>query len=312
MRLHGRLEPGAEPAEQRVSGQMAERVVVALEPVEVEDDQDEGRAIRVGAGTLEVGQQLAAVAEPGERIRNGQLTALGQDQRVLAEGQGGADEDGEDGCGREADHERALRLEVVVDEEREAHQAGDRRGREQRTAGEVDVGRTAGRLPGGERDQERGRRPEGVHHHPFDVGADRGLVQVDGVGHGRRHQPGADRDPGAVRPPAKQREDCDDEREENDVRERIGEGRGDDRQASSGGLEHEADEQGRPDRRRRKRRGDAVEPDAHVRPGDPRPHEQEQRDVCERVEAEVEHVRDRRERGLLSVAERVDQVAGRP
>ena len=44
---------------------MTERVVVALEPVEVEDDENEGRSVQVGAGPIpRVCEELPAVAEP--------------------------------------------------------------------------------------------------------------------------------------------------------------------------------------------------------------------------------------------------------
>ena len=55
----------AEPAQQHVAGRMAERVVVLLEPVEVEERED---ARRPGFERFfEVVEQLAPVAESGER-----------------------------------------------------------------------------------------------------------------------------------------------------------------------------------------------------------------------------------------------------
>ena len=58
-----------ETREQGVAGGMPERVVVVLEPVQVEDDQHVRHGgLRERERLLEVGGQLAAVAEPRERI----------------------------------------------------------------------------------------------------------------------------------------------------------------------------------------------------------------------------------------------------
>ena len=62
--LPGRRELLPEPREQRVPGGMAEAVVVPLEPVEVEDHQQRlGRRWSSSSAPLEVGEELAAVAE---------------------------------------------------------------------------------------------------------------------------------------------------------------------------------------------------------------------------------------------------------
>ena len=58
-------EPPAEAREQRIAGLMAERVVVDLESVQIEERQSHSRH---GHGLVEVGEQAAAVAELGEHI----------------------------------------------------------------------------------------------------------------------------------------------------------------------------------------------------------------------------------------------------
>ena len=66
---HGFAELLRDPGEERVAGGMAERVVVGLEPVEVEQHQDGGRpGVECGA---EVDHQLAPVAHAREGIRLG-------------------------------------------------------------------------------------------------------------------------------------------------------------------------------------------------------------------------------------------------
>src|SRR6185312_502529 len=62
-------ERGAEAHEERVAGLVAERVVVVLEAVEVEQGEYRGIArARVPHAPLEVGEELAAVAEAGQPV----------------------------------------------------------------------------------------------------------------------------------------------------------------------------------------------------------------------------------------------------
>ena len=61
-------ELGAEALEQQVARRVAERVVVGLEAVEVEE-REHGRVhLVLGEPALELGDQRAAVAEPGQRV----------------------------------------------------------------------------------------------------------------------------------------------------------------------------------------------------------------------------------------------------
>ncbi len=63
---------------------MAERVVVALEPVEVEDHQ-EGWLDRLLEDALEVDEQLPAIAETGQRVGDRLLAGQLEEPAVLAE-----------------------------------------------------------------------------------------------------------------------------------------------------------------------------------------------------------------------------------
>src|SRR5207247_3971515 len=61
------VEPVRDASEQGVAGRVAERVVVRLEAVEVEDDQREGQPV-IAERSVELEHEPAAVAEPGQRV----------------------------------------------------------------------------------------------------------------------------------------------------------------------------------------------------------------------------------------------------
>ena len=90
-------ERRAEAQQQRVAGEVAEGVVVVLEAVEVEHRQHDRR---LGGGgpdpPLEVGEQLAAVAQAGQRVG-------GRVRLELAAG--GAQRDAGEGDHQQRDHE---------------------------------------------------------------------------------------------------------------------------------------------------------------------------------------------------------------
>jgi hypothetical protein len=75
----GGLEAPGEMQEQRIPRRVAERVVVELESVEVEEDQDEGLA-GVGTGQLlhDLAHEPRTVAERGERVRERLLDGCGR------------------------------------------------------------------------------------------------------------------------------------------------------------------------------------------------------------------------------------------
>ncbi len=102
--LHRLGELAAEADQQRVAGRMAERVVVGLEAVEVEDRQDVRRAILVAQHPLDVDEELAAVAEAGEGV----LLEQADEAAVLREGQRQPQDDRDQGRDREALEDRRV------------------------------------------------------------------------------------------------------------------------------------------------------------------------------------------------------------
>ena len=71
-----RAEPARDASEQRVARGVAERVVVRLESVQVEDDERERRAF-VRQRSIELEHEAPTVAEPGQRIGQRLLAASG-------------------------------------------------------------------------------------------------------------------------------------------------------------------------------------------------------------------------------------------
>ena len=72
-------------------------------------------------------------------------------------------------------------------------------------------------------------------------------------------------------------------------------------------LEHNLDEHRRAERRRAKGSCQPIEPEAAVEVGHVRAHEKSQSDVAERIEGEVEDVRDGRKRRVVGVGEGEDR-----
>jgi hypothetical protein len=101
-----RRDPAAEAREERVAGAMTERVVVALEAVEVEEDQ----RLRIpgyggGQRVVNVVHELAAVAQTAERVGDRLLTAAAQQRDVLTQRQPSATSAEEERRPRERDCE---------------------------------------------------------------------------------------------------------------------------------------------------------------------------------------------------------------
>jgi len=78
---------------------VAEGIVVGLEPVEVEQREHGGLGLVGGEPALELGDQRAAVAQPGQRVAGRLVTARAQHPRVLAERAAEPHHDGEDAAG---------------------------------------------------------------------------------------------------------------------------------------------------------------------------------------------------------------------
>jgi hypothetical protein len=284
---------------------MPEGVVVALEAVQVEDDQHARlRALAVAKRPVEIVDEAAAVAELGERVGDGLLADLLQDQPVLAERQPRSHHDDEQ-RGRGEDERQGIEpVEVVVDQHADGGQARQRSGREPGPGGDRLAPRWRGRLPRGPGDEKQRRRPKGVERCPGHVLAHRLLEEKDGIRDGRAGQPGADEEPEAPRPPAGEGEHADDERQKEHVADRVGEVRHDRRRRALGVGEDELHQHRCADGRGGEGGRDAVQPETPVEVGDVPPDEQQQPYVEEREEGEVEGVRCRRERRVVGVRER--------
>src|SRR5581483_383420 len=84
---HGAAEPRAQAGEQHVAGAVAERVVVRLEAVEVEQQQQLAGLRLRRERLVESQQERAPVREAGERIRQGLRSRPAEQREVLVERQ---------------------------------------------------------------------------------------------------------------------------------------------------------------------------------------------------------------------------------
>ena len=149
-------------------------------------------------------------------------------------------------------------------------------------------------LPGGDPDQEQAGRPRCIEDAALAVRPGRRRVEVGAVGESADRERRSEKGPGAPGMPARESEAADDEREEDHVSERIGDVRRHHGGRAVGRVEDDGDQDRAADRGDRQGRGDPVDPD----PGRQRPQagseQQDQADVARGIEAQVEHVRDRR------------------
>src|SRR5581483_1628379 len=153
-------ELAAEPRQQRVAGEVTERVVVALEPVQVEEhEQARLRLEAVGEILREVLDELAPVAEPRQLVRDALGADALEDAPVLPEGEDSADEHGGEGRSREHGRERVQAVEVVGGEDADPDQPAGKGGGEMRLPLELRAPRApAGGVPAGPAEkQHRGR-----------------------------------------------------------------------------------------------------------------------------------------------------------
>ena len=113
---------------------MAERVVVPLEPVEVEDHQQGGLDLGLREEAFEIGQKLSAIAETGQRVGDGLMPRELEQPAILAEGHREPHDDREQRRGRETDGEQVDLVEVVVDQHADGEDGAGRRDGEERLA----------------------------------------------------------------------------------------------------------------------------------------------------------------------------------
>ncbi len=289
---------------------MPERVVVALESVEVEE-HEERRLHRVAVeAPREIVEQLPAVSEAGQRVGRGLLARQLEEAAVLAERDREPHDDEHERGRGESDREQVHADEVVVDEYSGRDQRTRRGNREERATVDLEALARAVGHPGRDCDQHEGGRPEDVNPGSLDIGAGGRLEEVDGVRERRREDAEAEEEPASTRPSAGEGEDADDRGQEQDVTERVGEVRDDGRCRSRRALEHELDEDRGAEGGRRQRRRDSVEPErAPDRPG-ARAKQQNEPDVEKRVEGDEPEVRHRRVG--LGLEDRVPELAERP
>ena len=116
----------AEPREQRVAGAVAERVVVGLEAVEIEEQQRADVLVGVAQRILEVVHQAAPVGQATEPVGERLVVAAPQQAEVLAERQTAARHRGEQPGGGEDAGERRQVGDPAVEQqpEREHGEAG--------------------------------------------------------------------------------------------------------------------------------------------------------------------------------------------
>jgi hypothetical protein len=293
---------------------MAEGVVVLLEAVEVEER--EGAPVggrRLLRRVLEVAHQRAAVGQAGEAVGERLVAARTQEAEVLAEEHaaaragdeqrpGGQQRRGEVHGGELADHE---------DGEGDGREGG---GQRQRPAGDLLDPPARRGLPRGERRQRRPQGPQRVDPRPRDVGAHGRLVAEHRVGDDVGELPEPEQQPRAVRAPAVEAEGHHDERDQQDVADRVGEVEGDVDRVALG------DPRQRGEHERGHHRGGGQAAHRAVKPlrgpdrAQARAQQHQQPGVDGDVAAEVQAVGDARVGRVVEVAEpqRPDEIAAGP
>ena len=254
-----RSQRRAEPREQRVAGRVAERVVVLLEAVEVEDAEHDLGARPLGEDVLEIGHERTAVAQAREPVDERLAPARAQHPEILVVRHRQPDEHRDEGGRREPEREQVDLREVVVHEQ---HQA-DRREHERQTdrSPALPVAGAGARRgqPRGPGDDDRGERPARIEEPPVAVAPDGVRVDVQRVADREDREARCDPRPSAVQPP-RHRDRAPDEAEQQQVAERIGEVRRDAGRRPRQRVGQRVVEQGRAERRERERADRAVDP----------------------------------------------------
>ncbi|HEX6714707.1 MAG TPA: hypothetical protein VF066_15050 [Thermoleophilaceae bacterium] len=304
--VDGGRQRGAELREQQVACHVPVRVVVGLEPVEVE--QHEGARGVVVQRQRKIELQLAPVAQTGQGVRGGLDPARGEQRVVLAQRERHPDEhDAQRGGGQaQGDGVEVQRDAQREDPERE-RPAPDRN--EQAGAGRRRPGRRrARRQRGGPREADHAGGRQGVGdraHRPLGAG------HVHQVRRLHRDDRGAQRCPQAVEPPARQADGADDRAQQDEVPDRIGEVRGGLPERRVGRpLDRERDRQAGQYGGGREAAGESVQARRPEGPPDATAGQREQRDVFAGVDREPEGIRDRGDRDGGEVRRGgVDEVA---
>jgi len=133
--------------------------------------------------------------------------------------------------------------------------------------------------------------------------------EVDDVGGAEEEEGKRDQQPGPLRPPPRGGEGPAQQPEQDEVEAWIGEADRHPERAAAEGFQHRREDQGGGDAGHGEGADQAVDPGQRVEVGDPRPQQQDQRQVAGGVEGEEERVGRRGERGRARVVED-DRVVG--
>ena len=250
------LEGGSEPGQQRIAGRVAERVVVALEPVQVEENEYLRAALRLG----EILEQPAPIAESGQGVGERLLAAQPNHPEVVEEDENQPQDQRADAGGAERQGERVNPNPVVVDEHGQSGEAEERRRRQELPAFDPRA-EPHRRRPRGDGEEHEREQPPQVEQRPERIRVRRDPEEIRSVGEREAGEAGGDQQPLAPRPPAGHRKHADDEREQHHVAERVGEIRRDRQRVPAGRLDD------RPEGDRRSDGGDAQSADRTVQPG---------------------------------------------
>jgi len=119
---------------------VSERVVVDLEPVEVEQHQHERVPdVRLAEVVLDLLHEAPSIPKPRQRVGERLLAAALEQSQLLAEGEDGAPDHGGERSRSQHERKRAEPLEVVVDEEPESDRCEGRGQSERRPAFGADL-----------------------------------------------------------------------------------------------------------------------------------------------------------------------------
>ena len=235
---------------------MAERVVVALEPVQVEENEHLRAALRLG----EILEQPAPIAESGQGVGERLLPAQPNHPKVVEEDENQPEDQRADAGRAERQGERVNPNPVVVDEHGQSGEAEERRRRKELPAFDPHS-EPHRRRPRGDGEEHEREQPTQVEQRPERIRVRRDPEEIERVGEREAGEAGGDQQPLPPRPPAGHRKHADDEREQHHVAERVGEIGRDRQRVPAGCLDD------RPEGDRRSDGGDAQSADRTVQPG---------------------------------------------
>ena len=254
------VEASREADEERVAGGVAVHVVVALEAVEVEHHHDVRLERLLLAELRERRLEAPPVPEPGERVGDRVVPARAQHRAVLDQAQAHARDDHEQAAGRKRERKRADAVEVVVDDQAEADEREGRRHERQR-AHVAGRSRARRRHRAREREEDHRGRPAEIDVRAVLVGPARDLEEVDRVGDREQAERERDQEPRRRHASRTERQEADDQREQDQVPERVGEVHGDRGGVAPGRREHAVEDDRSGDRGDRQPGEQAVDPE---------------------------------------------------